>query len=309
MKRFGRRGGSSGRSRVLLTGYFSFDGNVTTAGDLLAGEVAGDWLDRADVQFDVALAPKYGDGVDWERADPRDYTHLLWVCGPMTRGPRQTALRERFAACRLVALDVSRLDELGDWSPYHAIVERDSATVARPDISVLAGPERELPPVAGLALIAGQREYGERGRHDAVAEAFAGLIAARELAVVSIDTVIKPGRAGRRTPGEVEALLARMDVVLTNRLHGLALAIKHAVPVVAVDAVQGGAKLSRQGAALGWPVLGVESAGLEALQRGLDFCLRAEGRQAAAAARERALAGAAAVEAEFLAALGVGGQR
>ena len=48
-----------------------------------------------------------------------------------------------------------------------------------------------------------------------------------------------------RTAEEVESLIARMDVVLTTRLHGLVLALKHGVPVVAIDPIAGGAKLRR----------------------------------------------------------------
>lgn len=290
--------------RVLVAGYFSFDGNVTTAGDLLAAEVAVGWLDRAGIDHDVARAPKYGAGVDWKQADPAAYSHLLWVCGPVGQGPRQTALRDRFAAARKVAVDVSLLDELAGWQPYDAVVERDSARRARPDISLLA--ENALPPVVGLCVIAGQREYGERGRHQEVVGAFQELVSSRPMATVKIDTVIKPGRAGRRTATEVEALLARVDAVLTNRLHGLVLAIKHGVPVVAVDGVRGGAKLTRQAQALGWPALiAAEDLTIEALARALDFCLSAEGRQAAAQARERGMAAAAIVEGELLAALGL----
>src|SRR5437016_6221025 len=40
-----------------------------------------------------------------------------------------------------------------------------------------------------------------------------------------------------RTPSEVESLIARMDLVLTTRLHGMVLALKHGVPAVAVDPV------------------------------------------------------------------------
>ena len=290
--------------RVLLSGYFSFDGNVSTAGDLLAGDVVAGWLERAGVPYDVARSAKYGGGVDWERADPADYSHVVWVCGPMTRGPKQTALRERFRDCRLVAVDVSLLDELGGWNPYDAVVERDSAGTARPDISFLA--RGELPPVVGLCVIERQREYGERGDHGAAVEALRRLIDSRPMAVVKVDTRIKPRRPGRRTPGEVEALLGRMDVVLTNRLHGLVLALKHGVPVVAIDSVRGGAKLHRQAQALGWPaVVGIESLDDERLTRAFEFCLTADARRAAIEARDRAVQAAAAVERDFLAALGL----
>jgi len=290
--------------RVLLSGYFSFDGNVSTAGDLLAGDVVAEWLERAGVPYDVAKASKYGGSLDWERADPAAYSHVVWVCGPMTRGPRQTALRERFRDCRLVAVDVSLLDELGDWNPYDAVVERDSATSARPDISFLA--RTELPPVVGLCVIERQREYGERGGHGSAVEALRRLTDSRPMAVVNIDTRIKPRRPGRRTPGEVEALLGRMDVVLTNRLHGLVLALKHGVPVVGIDSVRGGAKLRRQADALGWPaVIGIESLDDGELARQFEFCLTAEAKRAALDARSRAVQAAATVERDFLAALGL----
>ena len=293
--------------RALVGGYFSFDGRVTTAGDLLACQVAVGWLRRAGVPCDVAMAAKYGEGVDWEQVDPAEYTHLVWVCGPVTRGPKQTALRERFRHARMVAVDVSLLDELEPWNPYDAVVERDSARVARPDISFLARDERI--PVVGVCLISGQREYGERGRHDEVETAVERLVASRAMAVVDVDTVIKPGKPGRRSPGEVEALLGHVDAVVTNRLHGLVLSIKQQVPVVAIDSVEGGAKVRRQAEAIGWPaVLAAESLDDAQLQRALDWCLSDEGRTAAREARERAIRGAAALEAELIAALRGGGE-
>jgi hypothetical protein len=295
----------SGTPRALVGGFFSFGGKVTTAGDLLACQVATEWLRRAGVEVEVALAPKYGDGVDWERVDPAQYSHVIWVCGPMTKGPRQTAFRERFAGARLVALDVSVLDELGDWSPYDAVVERDSATTARPDISVLA--EAEPAPVVGLCVIARQREYGERGRHDAVTEAFRRLIESRPMGVVEIDTTIKPGKPGRRHPAEVEGLLSHVDVVLTNRLHGLVLAIKHGVPAVAVDSVAEGAKVRRQAEAIEWPViLAGESLDDAELQRAFEWCLTEEARAAAREARQRAINRAGMVERMFVEALELG---
>jgi polysaccharide pyruvyl transferase WcaK-like protein len=126
------------------------------------------------------------------------------------------------------------------------------------------------------------------------------------MSVVRIDTVIDTASPGRRTPAEVAALLARMDVVLTNRLHGMVLSIKHGVPVVAVDGVEGGAKVSRQARALGWPVvLGVDSLTDEQVAGAFEYCLSPDGRQKAIRARQQGLESAARVEQEFLAALGV----
>jgi hypothetical protein len=54
---------------------------------------------------------------------------------------------------------------------------------------------------------------------------------------------------------QVEAVIARADVVVTTRLHGLVLALKNGVPALAIDPVAGGGKVAAQAAAWGWPVL------------------------------------------------------
>jgi exopolysaccharide biosynthesis predicted pyruvyltransferase EpsI len=66
------------------------------------------------------------------------------------------------------------------------------------------------------------------------------------MAVIAIDTRLDENRTGLRTAGEVESLIARMDVVLTTRLHGMVLALKNGVPAIAIDSVAGGAKVRRQ---------------------------------------------------------------
>ena len=90
------------------------------------------------------------------------------------------------------------------------------------------------------------------------------------------------------TAAQVEAVIGRVDVVVTTRLHGLVLALKHGVPALAVDPVAGGAKVAAQAAAWGWPVLLARS-GDPVLDRGeLDrrwaWCRSAAGRARAAAA-------------------------
>ena len=57
------------------------------------------------------------------------------------------------------------------------------------------------------------------------------------MAVVAIDTRLDANRTGLRTPAQVESLIARTDVVVTTRLHGLVLALKNGVPAVAIDTV------------------------------------------------------------------------
>ena len=56
--------------RALVAGWFSWEKYTATAGDLMACDVACDWLRQAGLPFDVALAPPFTGGVDWRTVDP-----------------------------------------------------------------------------------------------------------------------------------------------------------------------------------------------------------------------------------------------
>ena len=103
---------------------------------------------------------------------------------------------------------------------------------------------------------------------------------------------------------EVESLIARMDVVLTTRLHGMVLAIKNGVPAVVIDPVAGGAKIRRQAETLGWPVVfSTEQVSDEALDRAFADCLQAPARAMARACAGRAAEVLDGCRREFLASL------
>ena len=110
-------------------------------------------------------------------------------------------------------------------------------------------------------------EYGERQRHGTAQRLLEQLVMASGFAPVLLDTRLDPREQfAARTPAQLESALARMDVVVTTRLHGLVLALRNGVPALAVDPVAGGAKVSAQAAAIGWPaVVRVEAANADAL--------------------------------------------
>jgi hypothetical protein len=241
--------------------------------------------------------------VDWFRVAPERYSHLVLACGPV--GPDLAVARivERFAGCRRVAVNVSMVGD-PSWQPFDHVLARDGSGDARPDLS-LAAPAASVPVVARVEVHA-QGEYAD-ARPDVAHAAFDRLLASRPAAAFAVDTRLDPEVPGRRAPAETEALIGRADVVLTTRLHGLVLALRQGVPVVAVDPIVGGAKVLPQAQALGWPAaLGVEALDDGELARHFEWCLSPEGRAAAVAAG-RAHAGAlAGTRDELLAALGVG---
>jgi polysaccharide pyruvyl transferase WcaK-like protein len=54
---------------------------------------------------------------------------------------------------------------------------------------------------------------------------------------------------------QYENLISRLDAVISTRLHGMVFALKRGVPVVAIDAIAGGAKVTAQAKAVGWPLV------------------------------------------------------
>lgn len=286
------------RSRVLVTGWFSFEQMGASAGDLLARDVVCKWLGERGYDFDIATAPPFQGGIDWRAADPASYSHLVFVCGPIGNGPPVDAMLERFAGTQLVGVNLTMLQPLEEWNPFQLLLERDSSRTSRPDLVFLSDPPRV--PVVGLVLIDAQPEYRQDQR-ELVEQTIQQFIGSREMSVVRIDTRLDENRTGLRTPGEVESLIARMDLIITTRLHGTVMAIKNAVPVIAIDAVQGGAKITRQVQTLDWPIhFAAEQVTVEALGRAFDYCLSEEGRNAVSQCRERAIRQLRDLRQEFL---------
>jgi hypothetical protein len=286
--------------KALVTGWFSFEHMGATAGDSLARDVVCDWLERVGCPFDIALAPPFDGGVDWSKVDPRAYTHLVFVCGPFGRSWEITQFLERFSTCRLVGVNLSMLEPLDVWNPFDLLVERDSSVNSRPDLSLLA-PAVHVP-VVGVVLIDSQPEYGARDARNEANAAIERLVVRKECAVVHIDTRLDINSTGLRSPSEVESLLARMDVVLTTRMHGLVLSIKNAVPVVAIDPVAGGAKVKRQADTLGWPtVFTLGSLSDAALDAAYARCLTEVAKAEVVACRARAKKLLQQVREEFIA--------
>jgi Polysaccharide pyruvyl transferase len=276
--------------KALVAGWFSFEQMGASAGDLMARDLACEWLRDADCPYDVALAPPFTGGVDWTKVDPRDYSPVIFVCGPFGNGWPVTDFLQHFSGCRLIGLNLSMLDPLDQWNPFDRLWERDSSAMARPDMAFLSA--QSPVPILGLVLIDTQPEYRDRDSHQRANDALRRLAAESGAATVNIDTRLDTNSTGLGTAAQIESLIARMDVVLTTRLHGTVLAVKNGVPALAVDSVVGGGKIRRQAEAIGWTcVLPVESLSEQALRDALRYCLsgeaRAKAKECAARARAR----------------------
>ncbi|MEV5711833.1 polysaccharide pyruvyl transferase family protein [Actinoallomurus sp. NPDC052274] len=277
--------------RVLVTGWFSFVHGEVTAGDALALDSVASALTRAGIPYDEAWSPVFRpDAMSLREADPARYTHLVFVCGPI-HGDQVRGLHERYAGCHRIAVGVSVIDPADPAvTGFHRVLARDGLGEPCRDLAGL--PEGD-PPVAGIVLARGQGEYGARRRHDDVAVRLTGWLGGRDCAALPLDTRLD-SRDWRlcSTSDQFVAVMRRLDVVVTTRLHGLVLALRAGVPVLAVDPIDGGGKVSAQAGVWEWPALPA-SAGTTEFDAAWAWCLSEEGRRAA---RDRAATPSAALD-------------
>nr|WP_255426587.1 polysaccharide pyruvyl transferase family protein [Pseudonocardia sp. C8] len=267
----------------MVAGWPSFVDGEATAGDLLAMARVADAVRGPGRRVEQLLSPVLDPSAESATtADPAGCTHLVFACGP-ARGAQVARLHERFAGARRIAVGVSVPDPLDPAvTGFHRVLARDGTEDAAPDLCWSA-PDPAPVPVVGVVLAPGQPEYGDRRRHDQVHAVLAEWLRDLDAARLELDTRVDP-RDWRHpaTPGQFRAVLSRLDAVVTTRLHGAVLALAAGVPALAVDPVAGGAKVTAQGRALGWPVLAGEDVagphGRAVLDRAWEWCRGAAGR-------------------------------
>ncbi len=285
-------------NKTLLAGWFSFEWGHATAGDLLAGDLACEWLECAGCSYDVALAPPFRGGVDWRSVDPQNYSNVVFVCGPFENGGLESEFLSRFASCNVIGLNLSMLVPLDVWNPFDTLLERDSSARVCPDVVFLSHQARV--PVVGVVLV----EPYPAGATQVANAAIRRLVNSREVSMVAIDTRLDTNDTGLRSSAEIESLIARMDLVVTTRLHGTVLALKNGVPAIAIDPEVGGAKIRRQAEKIGWPVVfNVDDLTDETLQEAFDYCLTEDARAKARECCQRAVKILQEVRDQFISAL------
>lgn len=248
---------------VLLVGWFS------TVGDIEVLEFAKEALSRMRVRYSVSSVI---DPISMAlnvpllaEIDATSYSHVLWVCGPVWAGMPQWHDLRRFSHCvfggiNLTLIGFSSLED----TPFDYVHARDWGGAGKHiDLSFYT-PLRKVP-VIGVVLAPDQNEYGQRQRHAKIGLAIDALKKRVDWAFIHLDTRW-PARdikdLSLRSPEEFEAVLSRLDFVITSRLHGLVLSRKNGVPVVAVDPVSGGDKVSAQARLLGAECLSADEADL-----------------------------------------------
>ncbi|MFD7406309.1 polysaccharide pyruvyl transferase family protein [Streptomyces sp. NPDC059866] len=266
------------RRRVLIVGWSSFRDGEATAGDVLALRRVEEVLVRAGLAYDVVWSPVFRpEALHLEQVRPGEYSHLVFVCGPL-HGPQIEALHRRFAHCVRVAVGTSVIDPASAAvTGFHQVLARD-APGAEPVVDLSAGaPADPARPVVGVILTHGQHEYGPQRRHAEVAAVVTRWLTGKDCARLELETRLDTHDWRLcATPAQLSSVLARLDVVVTDRLHGLVLSLRAGKPALVVDPVAGGAKVTAQARACGWPaLLAAERLDAAGLDRWWEWCLTA----------------------------------
>lgn len=287
-----------GAHLALVMGHFTFDDWYATFGDTEAMRVVVGWLERAGIAYDVACHPANGyAGVDLACVDPAQYTIAIFVCGPWTPYD-QSVFLDRFAHCTTIGVNVSIVDPSADR--FDHVWPRDAGGRSAPDV-VFSSMPAPSGPVAGVFMVHEQPEYGLQQRHSRVAECVDAYFAGSPTVRVPLDTLYVGNTTSARDTAQLDALLRRLDFVITSRLHGFVLALRAGVPAIALDPIAGGGKVTAQARSVEWPyVIGCEALTAERLASVVDECLA--GGSGAAVERSVSLARSAvsAIEEEFV---------
>jgi hypothetical protein len=238
-------------------GHFSLADAGATFGDTTAMRIVLDCLNEVGIPFDVACLPENGyDGVDLHRIDPGEYTIAIFVCGPWDDHYAGWTF-DRFEHCVRIGVNLSVVRQRDQ--DFDVLFARDAEDIHEPDLVFAAEAVPELP-LAGLFLVHPQREYRELGAYEAVEAAVNAYFDRGEAVAIPLDTRHVGNQTSTRSLGQLDALLRRVDFVVTTRLHGLVFSLRAGTPAIAIDPIIGGGKVTAQARAIGWPyVVGVEN--------------------------------------------------
>ncbi len=246
--------------RAIVLGHFS------TFGDLICLDLVENKLHDAGIIFDVFAfdtdaRESIGNIKEWENVIPEDYKILIVCCGPYDKAmfDKKGILLSKFAHCKRISFNTSMIEPIESWSPFQFLIERDSNNNRRVESSFLYDFNHEVSYVT-TCFVENQEEYGKRQVHDHIIKVVETNLKHNSILRLKVDTKFPPknNQSGFESVDQLIAVVSRSEFLITNRIHGLVFGLLSGVPVIVIDGIKGGGKVSKQCALIGWPCLNGE---------------------------------------------------
>ena len=253
---------------LLVAWYGSFDGHGTI-GDLLAMEsVVSHLVGHGHNVFHASAGDVRVVGsrrVEWQAISPGAFDAFIFVCGPILKHhPETQALFRNFSGIHRIGVSVSLFPagHINHFDPFDQVLAREGKPERFEDVAIVApasidqsAHQRKQVPTIGIVLRGQQDEYGRaicfwERTEQVVREATNTVLDQLGGGIVVIENHLQ--RSGL-SPEAIEAQYANCDLIITSRFHGAMMALRHLVPFIAIDQIQGGGKVLNLVGATLWP--------------------------------------------------------
>lgn len=204
---------------------------------------------------------------------------IVFVCGPLNPHPELLRILNHNPHAKKIAVGVSVLGNHQKLNrQFDRIVARDGLDDALFDLAParfacipkdVVGPDDAI----GLCFVGFQGEYGanRHSLHEKAEHMLRRTAAYGRCRINSIDTVFS---TPENDSSAIEAGFRSSKVILTTRLHGSLYSLLHSRPVIAIDQIPGGAKVSAVLGTVGWPfVFSASTVTLSQLENALKLAL------------------------------------
>jgi Polysaccharide pyruvyl transferase len=261
---------NSTQPRVALTWWGTWPYSQVTVGDTMSVAALAAGLRRRGVEFHIVhrercWVPTYripgceDSEVLFDDIDPQSYKVCVFICGPLpTDWPEGEARLLAFGNASRLAVGTT-LSKPSSRSPaervFHGFLARDGFQTRWMDLSLscdwpIALQVRNAGKVA--LCLRGTEPYFEGDDASAPVEALIELAVRRKgFDVVRLSTVAADSETDWI---DLDAQFGRPAAVVTTRLHGCLLSLRHGTPFIAVDQIVGGKKVRAINEQIGWPL-------------------------------------------------------
>lgn len=259
------------RRKALIVGHFS------TFGDLICLEIVKDKLKEFNIEFEIFTFDKQarehiGHYKNFDEVNPKLFSFFIVCCGPydMDMFTRKGILLSEFSHCKRFVFNTTMIDKISTWSPFQYLIERDSDLNVRVESAFLY--ESKYENYVSTCFIEDQGEHIGQS-HKVVIDKVNSFLKRNSILSVSVDTKYPKinNCAGFDNVDQFLAVTSKSKFLITNRLHGTIFGLLSGVPVIAIDGIKGGGKVSKQCNRIGLPCIKVEDLNDQSIEKAVKW--------------------------------------